>query len=128
MSLVTPRAGKQRRLDRPATPDEQVTEDQVQDPARLTRIFLGLLRDVSALKRRWAPPFIEFEDFEFDDTGTTVYRFPHKLGGRVRWWVVDWTGAADGARLVRHSSSTSDTLCLVSYEVGTATIRVEVAG
>ena len=127
-SIVVPRVGKPRRLDRAPTPDEQVTEEQAKDVPRVARLLTSLLRDVAALKRRWAPRVIDFEGFDFDDGGVTVYRFPHGLRSHVRFWVVDWTGATGGPQLVRHASTDVNTLCLVSHEAGTATIRVEEAG
>ena len=127
-SIVVPKVGKPRKLDRAPTPDEQVTEEQAKDTPRVARVLTDLLRDVAAFKRRWAPRVVDFEDFDFDGSGTTVYRFPHGFRARVRFSVVDWTGATGGPQFVRHASTDVHTLCLVSYEAGTATIRVEEAG
>lgn len=127
-NVVVPRVGKPRKLDRAPVPDEPVTEEQANDASRVARLLTRLLRDVAALKRRWAPRAIDFEGFDFDGSGTTVYRFPHGLRSHVRFWVVDWSGATGGPQLVRHASTDVHTLCLVSYEAGTATIRVEEAG
>lgn len=128
MSTVYPKNGKARQLDQLAQPDEQVTEEQVQDPRRLSRLLMSLVRDVARAKRRWWPRFVEHEDRTVDATGTTLHRFAHRLDSRVRWWPVDWTGATAGPRLVRHSSSDKDTLVLVSYTSGTLTLRIEEAG
>lgn len=127
MSVNIDRDGTVRQLDLRAEPEEQVLEEHVKDPARVVRILMGLLRDVARLKRLWRPRRVDFEDRAFDATGTTKYRLPHGLGGRVRWWVVDWQGAA-GPQLARHDDSDDTALVLVSYVAGTATIRVEDAG
>lgn len=127
MSANIDRSGSIRQLDRRAEPDEQVLEEHVQDPPRLVRLLMGLLRDVARLKRSWRPRRIDFEDRAVDATGTTKYRFAHGLDGRVRWYVVDWQGAA-GPQLSRHADTTDGALVLVSHVAGTATIRVEEAG
>jgi hypothetical protein len=128
MSAVIKTDGKLRQLDKTAEPPDQVTEEQVQDSKRLSRLLMSMLRDVVTLKRRWWPTFIDFEDVTVDGTGTTKYRFAHRLGKRVRWWPVDWTGATAGPRLVRHTDSDDRTLVLVSYTAGTLTLRTEEAG
>ena len=128
MSAVIKTDGKLRQLDKAAEPPDQVTEEQVQDPKRLSRLLMSMLRDVVTLKRRWWPTFIDFEDVAVDGTGTTKYRFAHRLGKRVRWWPVDWKGATAGPRLVRHADSDDRTLVLVSYTAGTVTLRTEEAG
>lgn len=127
MSAVIKSDGKLRQLDRAAQPPEQVTEEQVKDPERLSRLLMTMLRDLVTLKRRWWPQFIDFEDTAVDGAGTTKYRFAHRMGKRVRWWPVDWTGATAGPRLVRHTDTDKDTLVLVSYTAGTLTLRVEEA-
>ena len=106
-------------------PDEVVTEADVQEPPKLARLVLRLLKDVAQLKRAWTPDRVDFEDRVVDGTGVTLYRFEHGLGGRVRWWVVDSTGPHD---LVRDASSDNNTLVLYSYGATTVTIRVERAG
>lgn len=128
MSAIVPAAGTTRQLDKQAEPERQLTPDQWTEATTMTRIVMGLLRDVARLKRRFWPDWVEHEDKVFDATGTTVYRLPHGFGGRVRWWVTDWSGATAGARLVRHSTTDDNTLCLVSYTAGTGTVRVEKAG
>lgn len=128
MSAVIKTDASIRQLDKPSEPQAQVTEEQVTDPKRLSRILMSILRDVAQLKRRWWPSFLDFEDTTVDGTGTTKYRFPHRFKNRVRWWPVDWTGATAGPRLVRHSDTDSDTLVLVSYTAGTLTLRIEEAG
>ena len=119
-----------RQLDAKPEPDEQVTEEQVQEPPRLARLLMSLLRDVATLKRRWAPRRIDFEDRAVDGSGATKYRFTHGFGGRVRYWAVEWVGdpLTGGPCLERDADSTNDVLVLTSRSAGTATIRVEEAG
>lgn len=118
--------GKLTQLDRKAEPDESVVDD-VRDVDRLSRLLLRIVKSVRALERRFAPQRIDFEDVVIDGTGTTLYRFVHNLGTRVRWWPVDWTGAIAGPRLVKASVSDANVLALVSYTDGTVTLRVEPA-
>jgi hypothetical protein len=121
-------SGKIRQLDRPAQPEDQVTEEQVTDSKQLSRLLNELRSDTAKEQRRWQPNFVEHEDVSVDGTGTTKYRFTHKFGKRVRWWPTDWTGATAGARLVKHTDSDDDTLVLVSYTTGKLTVRIEEAG
>lgn len=127
MSAIVPAHGDIRQLDRHAEPDEQVTPADVQDPERVSRLLMRILRDLAALKRRWWPLRVDVEDREVDATGTTKYRYPHGFGGRVRWWVVGWSGAA-GPQLAEHDDTDDMTLVLVSYVAGTVTLRIEEAG
>lgn len=113
-------------LDRSAEPDV-VTPEEVNDATRLARLIKRVLRDLAGLLRRWAPDRIDFEKQAVDATGTTLYSFQHDFEGTVRWWVVDWTGAAAPA-LSKHETTTDRTLVLVSYVAGTLTLRVEEAG
>ena len=128
MSAIVPAVGAVRQLTRPAEPRQQVTPEQVQDPERLARLAMDLLRDVAALKRRFWPRRVDHEDREVDATGTTKYRFPHGFAGRVRWYVVGWSGGSAGASLVEHDDTDDSTLVLVSYVAGTLTLRIEEAG
>jgi hypothetical protein len=117
-----------RQLDRKAEPAQQVTEDEVQDPSRLVRLLMSILREVATLKRRWAPRRMDFEDRYVDDTGAATFRFEHRFGGRVRWWAVDWMSDDGGVDLVRDGATDPNTLVLRSYCTGTITLRVEEAG
>lgn len=128
MSAIIPANGPIRQVDLAGEPLEQITPEQVTDEQRLARLLMDVLRQQADLSRRFWPQFIDFEDVAVDATGATVYRFAHGLGGRVRWWPVDWSGATAGPRLVRHANTDDNTLCLVSYTAGTLTLRVEVAG
>lgn len=127
-AIVPPNGTKPRQLDRQAEPEEQVRPEDVKDADKLARLLMRLLRDVARMRRRFLPEYLEHEDRVFDATGTTVYRLPHNLNARVRWWVTDWSGATAGPRLVRHSSTDANTLCLTSYTAGTGTIRIQGAG
>lgn len=128
MSAVAPKYGPVRRLDRASEPDERVTVDDLKSPDYLARLLMRILRELADLRRRWWPKRIDVEDRDVDGTGSTKYRFPHGFGGRVRWWVVDWSGASSVAGLMRHSDSDNNTLVLVSWVAGTVTVRIEEAG
>lgn len=127
MSAIVTSNNKVRSLDRQAEPAENITKSDAQDPDRVARLFMRLLRDVALLKRRFWPRRLDHEDREVDGTGITQYRFPHSFGGRVRWWVVDWQGAQP-FDLARISTTDNNTLVLVSRVSGIVTIRVEEAG
>jgi len=117
-------------LDGKVAPNEVVTEADVQEPAKLTRLLTRLLRDVAELKRLFVPKRIDFEDVLVGSAAATT-TLQHNMGGRVRWWVVDWQPSVGGAgpALRRDAASTtSSTLVLFSGNTGTATIRVESAG
>jgi hypothetical protein len=128
MSAVVDRAGRIRSLDRKAEPGENLTEEDVKDTSKLVKLLLRVLADLAGIRRRWWPRHIDFEDVPVDDTGTTKYRFPHNFGGRVRWWVVDQEFAGSGPFLDRHADTDGNTLVLVSFGIGTMTLRVEEAG
>lgn len=121
---VVPISGTRRELDRKAEPDEQVEPNQVADLDRMARLLMSILRDVATLKRRFWPRSIDYEDLPVDGTGTTPYRFAHRFGARVRWYVVDWQGSG-APELTRDDSTDNDTLVLTSGASGTVTIRVE---
>lgn len=112
-------------VDAKRKPVDQITESQVQDPKRLAQLLQDGFSDAAIKAERFAPNRIDFEDRTLDATGTTKHSFEHKLGKRVRWFVVDWSGSGGGAELSKDSSSTLDTLVLVSYRAGVATIRIE---
>ena len=127
MSANVPLNGSPRQLDRRPEPPTQVTEEQAADAGRLARLLMTLLRDTALLRRRWMPHRLDYEDRAVDDTGTTKYRFTHLFGARVRWWVVDWDGAASPA-LTKDADTTDDVLVLTSTSAGTMTLRIEEAG
>lgn len=127
MSAIVPIRGEIRQLDRRAEPDEQVQADDIAEAPRLVRLLMRILRDLAALKRRWWPQFIDFEDITVLGDGTTPYGLPHSFGTRVRYWPVDWVGAAAPC-LRRHDATTEDTLVLTSTSAGVVTVRVERSG
>ena len=116
-------------LDGKAQPDQVVTEADVQEPPKLTKLLVQLLKDVTTLKRTPAPSRIDYEDVPVSTAGALV-PLQHNFGGRVRWWLVGWSSAGTSAPILRESSlagslSTTSTLILQSYVAGTATIRIE---
>ncbi len=127
MSAIIPAHGNPRQLERPAEPDYRITTDDVDDKDKLAQLLMGMLRSLASVRRRWWPNFVDHQDRVVDGTGTTLYRFPHGVGGRVNWWPVDWVGAA-GPQLARHAKTDDNTLVLVSYVAGTMTLRIEEAG
>jgi hypothetical protein len=115
-------------LDRKAEPDEVVTEEDVKDAGKLSRLLMRLLRDVATLTRRFAPKRTDFEDRAV--VSGTPLRLPHNFDARVRWWVVDWRPTTPGDVPVFEKSSSTDTRTLV-LDVGNSgrvSVRVEVAG
>jgi hypothetical protein len=115
-------------LDRKAEPDEVVTEEDVKDAGKLSRLLMRLLRDVFTLKRRFAPKRTDFEDRAV--VSGTPLRLPHSFNARVRWWVVDWTPTTPGDLPIFEKSTASDrrTLVLDVGNSGKVSVRVEVAG
>lgn len=96
-------AGKAYQLDRPAQPDEVVTEQDVQQPAKLARMLGKLLKDVAGLLRRANPARIDFENVVCGTNGTSV-RLAHRFNGRARWSVIGWdTPSASGGQPWRSS-------------------------
>jgi len=121
------RTGRFKTLDRiPETPTP-LTEPDVQDAPTLTRLIVGLLRDVARILGGWRPRRIDFFNVALDDTGTTLFRLEHRFGGAVRFWVVDWDGA-DPPNVRKDATTTDKVLVVTSTSEGTATIRVEEAG
>ncbi len=121
--------GEKRELSRLKESDQQITPEQLEDVPRMQRLWMRVLRDLSRLLSLWTPDVIEHEDVPFDGTGTTTYALNHNLGGRVRFWAVDWvSGSGGGPALARHSDTTDNVLVLVSYIDGVGTIRIERAG
>jgi len=124
------KAGAVQKLDVQVEPSETIDDLDVADPVVLSRTLTRIMKDIATLKQVWAPRRIDFEDVVFDDSGTVPHRFRHGLGGRVRWFVVDWTGsgATTAAALARHSDTDANTLVLVSLAEGVGTLRVEASG
>ncbi len=116
-------------LDGKSQPDQVVTEEDARDPAKVARLLGGLLNDVAGQKRQFTARRIDYEDQSAGGSGEAI-TLQHNFGGRVRWWVVDWTsGSAAAPILIKSATDTTDaTLVLYSYQAGTVTIRVEAAG
>jgi hypothetical protein len=121
------RAGKVHQLDRPAEPDELVTEEDVKDAPKLARILVRILKDIATIKRRFWPRRTDFEDREV--TSGDTLRLPHNFNARVRWWVVDWIPTTPGDIPVFERSATTTTrvLALDVGNSGLVSVRVEVA-
>ncbi len=122
-------AGKRTKLDLRAEPRDIVHTDDVKDPDTLAQLLGSILQDTNEQRKKFTARRIDFEDITVDDTGATKYRLLHKFGGRVRWWVVDFSDAGTApACLERHADTDDNALVLVSYLVGKVTVRVEEAG
>lgn len=122
-------AGIVRRLDGRASATERLTAEHVADPERLARAVNELREQTASQANRHQPRSLDFEDLIVDASGTKLFRLKHGFGGRVRWYVVDWDGGAAGpAQLDRGAGGDENTLVLVSFTAGTATVRVEEAG
>lgn len=121
--------GKIYQLGPKSQPDQNLTEDDVADATKLTKLLVKMLGDIAALRRRYAPRRIDFEDIVTGTSGAT-FQLQHNLSGRVRWWLVGWSAVGTSAPVLKEFPSliTSNTLALQSYVAGTATIRVEEAG
>lgn len=127
MSANIDAAGEVKQLDGRVEADEVVTEADVQVPLKLSKLLIRVLREIATLRRRWSPRRIDFEGVDLDATGTKRFRLPHKFNGRVRYWPVEWAGAAP-YNIARDPATDVNTLVLVSTSAGIATIRVEEAG
>jgi len=125
-------AGTVSQLDKPAEPDENITEENVKDQKMLARFLLRMFRDIATLKRRWAPRRIDYTDLV--STGTAgspqTFRLEHGLGGPVVWWPVRITVAGTVVLpfIYEINTSTDTVLVLQVYFPGTLTIRVEESG
>ncbi len=127
MSAIVQLNGKVRQLDQRADADEQVQPDEVGDATRLARRLMWILGNLRDLRRRWRPRSADFEDRTVLGDGTTKYSLPHGFNGRVRYWPVEWVGAA-APNLRRHAESTANVLVVTSTSAGVVTLRVEEAG
>lgn len=127
MSSAVVTSSRARQLDARSVPPEQVTEEQVGSTKRLAELLGRLLVAVTELRRAWDPNRVDFEDWAV--TAGTAFDLEHRIGGRVRWWVVDWVPAATGdVAIFERTAATDTTLTLLPQNTGTVTIRVEDAG
>lgn len=122
--------GKVTPLDGRAEADEVVTEDDVQEPAKLARLLCRILKTLAELRRRFAPRRIDFHDVTTPGSGGTI-SLQHNFGGRVVWWIIDYQIITTvTAPILQRSvaSSTDNTLVLLTHTTGLASIRIEEAG
>ncbi len=128
MSAYVANDGKVTKLDGRKEPDEVVTPDDVQDPKKLAELLARALREVTELKRRWAPRRMVFRDLVVNGGAMTpdTVRLQHGFGGRVVWWVCDTD--FDAPRIRYNDATTEDVLVLKVYDGGTLSICVEEAG
>lgn len=117
---------RSRQLDGRPQPDEVVAEEDVADPSKLARLLTRILRELTTLRRRWAPRSITYTNVPFGSSGTL--RFVHKFGGSVNWQVVGWRDASDRPHLIEATGTDKNTLALVSGAAGTADLFVEERG
>ena len=103
-----------------------ISRKDIENPDKLVDVLNAIGRVVYSLTRFVDPPFVEFEDVDVPG-GAAEVTLPHGLGGRVRWWVTDWTCTSAATPILRKltSKTTNDVLVLLSNQVGTATIRVQ---
>lgn len=71
------------------TPDEVVTPEDADDPAKLAQILGRLLKSVADLRRQWSPRNLDYEDVPVA-VSAGLSSLQHALAGRVRWWVNGW--------------------------------------
>ena len=134
LSATISTSGVVRQLDKPKSAfdaaDENVREEDVRDPKRLTTLLVRILRDLKEIRRRFLPRHIDFEDVAVDGTSATKTLLAHHFKGRVRFWVVEWkpTVLGDVFQLEKHADTTDNVLVLLSGRAGVATIRVQETG
>lgn len=113
-----------RQLDAKPQPDEIVSEQDVADAPKLSRLLTRILRELVAIRRQWVPRSITFTNVPLDNTGTALFRLTHRFRGAVNWYVVGWRDAAGRPDLTEDDATDRDTLVLISNETGTADIQV----
>lgn len=125
-SAVVTSDGKVTQLDGRASAAEALTEADVQDTSKLTRLLARILAELAALRRRFSPRRVDFEDVVVLDTGVAI-QLQHSFGARARWWVIGWQCPTNVTWILREDkvNTTTATLVLLSYAAGTVTIRVE---
>jgi hypothetical protein len=132
MSAARFENGRMVQLDRKAEARQVLTADDVKDPERLARILNELRSNVDEERRRFKPSRIYFPGVPI--AASTKYRFAHRFGGRVNWWVVSWkptnVAANPYAEFFLDSTTDDNVLVLLSsaVTVGTLTLLVEEAG
>jgi hypothetical protein len=97
---------------------------------QLTALQAATVEATEATRRNRGNTKVTFEDVACPAGGATVV-LRHGLGRRARWRVVDWMrpipGGSHGLERSKSSNDTNDenTLTLLSFIAGTATIEVE---
>lgn len=121
-------SGRVYQLDRPAEPDEVVTEEDVQDASKLARLLLRILKDLALIRRRFFPRRITFANRAV--TAGSQLRLSHKFGTAVEYWVVKWRPASptDSPVFDYSTDTDADTLVLDVGNAGTVSFRVESGG
>lgn len=121
-------SGKVYPLDRPAEPEEIVSEEDAADTGKLARLLMRLLRDAADVRRRFFPRRITFAN-RVVVSGDTM-RLHHKFGVAVEYWPVKWRPATPGDVPVFDYSTDTDanTLVLDVGNSGTVSIRIESGG
>ncbi len=138
MSTRIDSAGNVYQLDRQAEPDEVVTEADAQDPRKLSRLLMRLLKDIAGLRRLFKPKQLDREDFRITYDVAT-YRIPHGFNSRVHWWIAGWRATSESANffplLMTSTASDLNTLVLTNVDIavvgrfdGIATIHIESVG
>lgn len=119
-------------LDRAPEAGETMSEARVKEPKTLAAYLLRFARDLRALRKRWAPDRLDFEDVVSTGTAASpqTVRLEHHFGKAVRWWMVRCTAAGSvTVPLINETTGSDDnTLVLSVYFPATLTIRVEEAG
>lgn len=131
-AVVDVRANTSRQLDVKKQPDEVLTETDVQDPLKLSRLLMRILSQLSELRRRYAARHNTYFNIisDGDALAPHVVRLPHGFSGPVEWHVV---GVRDGVfivddRVVESSASDENTLVLEIFFRATIQIRVQEKG
>lgn len=121
-------SGKVTQLDRPAEPDEMVTEEDVQDASKLARLLMRILKALALIQRRFFPRRLTFTNRTVA-AGDTL-RLSHRFGVEVEYWVVKWRPASptDSPVFDYSTDSDADTLVLDVGNAGTVSIRIESGG
>ena len=129
MAARIDRAGNVYQLDRQAEPDEVVTEEDVQDPNKLARLLMRILKTLAGITRRFYPRRVTFHDRAV--TSGDALRLPHGFNARVDWLVVDWVPTTPGDVPIFErvaAATTVNTLVLEVGNSGLVSVRLEVSG
>lgn len=127
MSAYFAADGTVTQLDGKAEPTDTVTNDDLKDASKITRLITSMLKDLAALKRRFAP---DHNDFDIVSTGTSITPFlkslNHGYKGRVRTWIV--SQETPGSISSSGPALNNGTVTVAIWFSGKLTIRVEEGG